>query len=151
MSDFDDERQRSREAILKRRAKLVAVAVAAGVAVPSCGGKSSGVCLSVSYDGGTSSGGELGKGGSRVCLSPPLGGTSFCLSIAAGTANGGTQVCLSLPYGGESSGGAPGAGGAGEGGAGEGGEGGSPPIFCLAPPFGGTAPIGGQGGGGGAD
>lgn len=155
MSNFDDERQRAREAILKRRAKLVAVAVAAGVAAPACGGKSSdSYCLS--YAGGTSPIGASGTGGSRVCLSPPLGGTSFCLSIAVGGSTGGTNVCLGMPYAGESFGGVSGAGGAAEGGANEGGAaeggagaGGNPPIFCLSPPFGGTAPIESDGGKGG--
>lgn len=151
MSQNDDERQRAREAILKRRAKLVAYAVAAGVAGPACSGKTS-VCLSVSL-GGSTSGGDASTGGSRLCLSPPLGGTSFCLSIAAGASYGGTNVCLGMPYGGESLGGAAGEGGANQGGAaggeagaaGEGGEGAQPPVFCLSPPF-----LGDGGNGGGA-
>jgi hypothetical protein len=146
MSDFDDERERARAAILKRRATLVAYAVAAGVAMPACGGKASGDSVGGDTTGGTKNMGGYGTSGSPVgCLQPPggyygggYGGVSVCLS-----------VCLGMPYAGEASvclaGGAPSfggdsgetPGGAGEGGAGEGGaagQGADPPVYCLAPP-----------------
>lgn len=152
MSDFDDERERARAAILKRRATLVAYAVAAGVAMPACGGKASGDPVGGDTTGGTKNMGGYGSTGSgpNVCLSAPggyygggYGGVSVCLS-----------VCLGMPYAGEAAvclaGGAPsfggdagetrggaGEGGAGEGGTGEGGaagQGANPPVYCLAPP-----------------
>lgn len=150
MSDFDDERARGREAILKRRAQLVAYAVAAGVAMPACGGKSS--CLSY-YVGGS------GNDGGRPTTA--TGGIGFCLSAPAGASFGGygaTSICLGMPYAGEDFGGTGGvAGAAGAppesgGAAGEGGAGGAPPIFCLSAPLGGAPAMendGGEGGGGG--
>lgn len=149
MSQFDDERERSRAAILKRRAKLVAYAVAAGIAMPACGGKSEG------EDGGggattggskTNQGGYGSTAGSVVCLHPAsgstygggaIGGSSICLS-----------VCLGMPYGGQTLGGRPSAGAPSDGGeagmageagqAGSVGQGGTPPSYCLVPP---AAPV----------
>lgn len=137
----DDERARERAVILKRRAQLIAYAVAAGVATASCSGRTSSVCLS--YRSTSGAGGmPVTTGGSGFCLSMPVSGT-------AGVSAGGTvSVCLEPPIVGGSP--DPGAGGAaaGEGGAagengvaGEGGSAGSSggsfagtPMICLAPP-----------------
>lgn len=139
----DDERARERAAILQRRAKLVAYAVAAGVASAACSGKTASVCLL--FQGG--SGGQPTSGGSGsggdYCLSPPLGGRAGsgpCLSPLAGTNFGGSTICLQPPL----EGGAPNLGGAGAGGepAAEGGatseggatgESGAGPSICLTP------------------
>jgi hypothetical protein len=155
MSEFDDERARGRAAILKRRAQLVAYAVAAGVAMPACGGKSS-YCLGIAVDGGRNSGGTPTSAGTYACLSAAgsqiggYGGTYACLSVA-GSGIGG-YVCLGMPYAGESFGGTGGqAGEASGGGQSEGGAGGEGPIFCLSAPLAGAPPIdtgGGESGGG---
>jgi hypothetical protein len=152
VSDFDDERERARAAILKRRAKLVAYAVAAGVAMPACGGKASGDPGGEDTTGGAKNLGGYGTSGS---------GPTYCLSAPGGRYGGGTggvsvclSVCLGMPYAGEGgivclSGGAPPFGGnAGEGGASEGGAAGSPPIYCLSAPLAGAPPVDGGAGNG---
>ena len=135
MSQFDDERERARAAILKRRAQLVAYAVAAGVSVPACSGR---YCLSVAPpNGGSSSGGSSSTAGNGATA-------GYCLSVTGGiggvrTTGGagglaGANVCLSMPYGGDSFGGEGGEGGA----LGNAGQAGEPPVYCLVPP---AAPV----------
>ena len=142
----DDERARERAAILQRRAKLVAYAVAAGVATAACSGRTT--CLVPASLGGSSgSGGKpVTTGGGGVCLSiggsPSTAGGPItpCLSPIAGTSFGGNTICLQPPL----EGGAPNPGAAGAGGepaeggatseAGATGEGGAPgPVICLTP------------------
>jgi hypothetical protein len=136
----DDERARERAAILQRRAKLVAYAVAAGVATTACSGKTASVCLL--FQGG--SGGQPTFGGGGVCLSIAPGGTGGAGPIAPCLSPivGGNSVCLQPPYpclSGAPNMGPGGAGGepAAEGGAtsegGETGEGGAGPSICLTP------------------
>jgi hypothetical protein len=136
----DDERERERQAILQRRAKLVAYAVAAGVATAACSGKTSSVCLSLPAMDGIA-GKPVTTGGSGVCLSISPAGTS-----GAAPTVGGYAICLEPPYpclSGAPSSGPGGAGGeaAVDGGAGgavgaEGGavgDGGFGPSICLTP------------------
>lgn len=73
----DEERTRERAAILKRRAQLVAYAVATGILTASCSGKTSAASADaaageggVSGEGGSHTGGSLG-GTPSVCLTPP--------------------------------------------------------------------------------
>jgi hypothetical protein len=132
----DDERARERAVILRRRAQLIAYAVAAGVATASCSGKTSSVCLSIRGTAGAG-GVPVTTGGRGYCLSMPLSGN-------AGVGSGGiVSVCLTPPIVGGSP--DPGAGGAaageggagGEGGTAPGGSGGSSagtPMICLTPP-----------------
>jgi hypothetical protein len=140
VSQFDDERERARAAILKRRAKLMAYAVAAGVTAPACSGR---YCLSVAEpSGGTSSGGANGAT-AGYCLSV-LGGTGGVGPTGGVGGLAGANVCLSMPYGGDSFGGEAGGdvgpgGAGGEGGAlGNAGQAGEPPVYCLTPP---AAPV----------
>ena len=102
---MDDESDRA--AILNRRAKLVAAALA-GLLGASCGDDT----------------GPGGTGGPQACLSPPYEGGQGGV--------GGPQPCLEPPIGGGGAGvGGAGEGGAGgAGGAGTGGTGGMP---CLTP------------------
>ena len=138
MSQFDDERPRARAAILKRRAQLVAYAVAAGVSVPACSGR---YCLSIQEpSGGSSSGGNASTAGNGATA-------GYCLSVAGTNTYGGIgggvaclSVCLGMPYGGESFGGEGGTEGGAGGAAGEAaaagsaGQAGEPPVYCLTPP-----------------
>jgi hypothetical protein len=131
MSQFDDERERARAAILKRRAQLVAYAVAAGVSVPACGGS---YCLSFADpNGGRSSGGSSSAAGNGATA-------GYCLSVAGTNTyggyggTGGGVACLSAPYGGESFGGEGGADGGAGAVAGNAGQAGEPPVYCLTPP-----------------
>jgi hypothetical protein len=150
VSQFDDERERARAAILKRRAKLMAYAVAAGVTAPACSGR---YCLSIAApNGGSSSGGSSNGGSSSGGGNGATAG--YCLSVLGGYGGvgptggvggiAGANVCLGMPYGGDSFGGEGGGdvgpGGAGsEGGAlGNAGQAGEPPVYCLTPP---AAPV----------
>lgn len=142
--ETDDQGDDARSIILRRRARFLALALAAAqTGATACGGKSSDVCLSY-YPGG--SGGRAGSSMGAVggyCLQPP-GGTYACLGVipagagpclSGGTGGGDTagagglevclSVCLSAPLGG--AGGAGGDGGADQGGAGGLG-------VCLTPP-----------------
>lgn len=130
MSEADDERQRERQAILQRRAQLIAYAVAAGVVTAACSGKR--YCLEYAV------GGEAGK-------PVTTGGTGYCLSIAEGGvgafSTGGepvvggatSDVAAGANAGGEAAGGEAGATGEGGTTAGSGGFGGIP-MICLSPP-----------------
>lgn len=125
----DDERARERAVILRRRAQLIAYAVAAGVATASCSGKTSSTSACLSFMGMSGAGGmPVTTGGRGYCLSMPVSGT-------AGVSAGGTvSVCL----GPNSVGGSPdpGAGGAAAGEGGGEGEGSFAGNFmiCLTPP-----------------
>jgi hypothetical protein len=139
MSQFDDERERARAAILKRRAQLVAYAVAAGVTVPACSGQ---YCLSPAFnEGGSSSGGATNIAGNGAtagyCLSVP-GGYGGVGSTGGVSGIAGANVCLGMPYGGDSFGGEGGGegepGGAGGEGLSNAGQAGEPPVYCLSPP-----------------
>jgi hypothetical protein len=114
MAQQKDERAVERDAILRRRAKLAACAVMAGVGLPEC----SSVCLSIAEPNrGGSSAIVAGAGGSETaCLSagaPGIdsagqGGQSFCLTIAetAGAAGeAGVSATAGAPTGGAASGG----------------------------------------------
>jgi hypothetical protein len=81
MAGSDDERETARAAILQRRSRLIAYAVAMGACAPACDG---GVCLSMAVPG------PGGDGGSEVA------GSSGCLSGAGGMYGGGAAYpCLS--------------------------------------------------------
>lgn len=149
----DDERARERAVILQRRAKLVAYAVAAGVATAACSGKTTCLTPILKGDGGTG-GTPVTSGGRGFCLTAPGGNWAMGGIVSAGSGGLG-QICLQPPLGGSttvpvagttsggetSEGGAAGEGGAtGEAGAagkagapGEGGVGGIPKV-CLVPP-----------------
>jgi hypothetical protein len=134
MSDTDDERARERAVILQRRAKLVAYAVAAGVATAACSGNTVS-CLSLPFMGGTA-GTPVTSGGRGFCLTAPMGGTvGFGGTVSAATGGSDVQICLQPPIGGATSDPVAGANSGGEpseGGAA--GEGGASPVFCLVPP-----------------
>lgn len=119
MAESDDDRELARAAILQRRSRLIAYAVAVGACAPACGG----VCLSPAAP---NSGGDGGVGAMYGCLSgaPPVsageGGVgdtgSFypCLSGAGPSAGGegGVPSGIIIPTAaGESAGGEGGAGG----------------------------------------
>ena len=120
MAKLDDDRQAERAAILRRRAQLAACAVAAGVALPHCSGRT---CLEPPFSGGAGGSAAAGAGGTTSgaggaavpCLSTggsisiggsAEGGQAFCLTIAdsagAGGADGGqagtggVAICLSV-------------------------------------------------------
>jgi hypothetical protein len=113
MAQQKDERAVERDAILRRRAKLAACAVMAGVGLPEC----SRVCLSIAEPNrGGSSAIVAGAGGSETaCLSagaPGIdsagqGGQSFCLTIAetAGAAGEAGAPTAGAPTGGAAAGG----------------------------------------------
>lgn len=83
----------SREAILSRRARFVAAALASAglvVGTADCGGQSTSDELPVTGGTGGASG---GGGGANPCLGMPAGGGSYpCL---AGAGGGGAYPCLS--------------------------------------------------------
>ncbi len=127
----------ARRVILARRARYVALAMAAtGVAVHACGGDMDserdnqgggeagvagmGMCLQPP-SGGYDSGGlgpclSIAPGGSAgmvPCLQPPMGGMRVCLGAGGSVGWGGMRVCLQAPMGGAMGGMMPYPGGSG--------------------------------------
>lgn len=94
----DDERIRSRNAILARRAKYFAAALAGATLTSSCGGKVEG-----DNEGGPEFFGCLSAGGSLYCLTAVGGVWGYCLSPPCEPqygcdpyGDGGASVCLSV-------------------------------------------------------
>jgi hypothetical protein len=112
MARHDDERERERAAILRRRGQLMACAMVAGVGLPHC---EPSYCLSVAVPDG---GGMPAHGGTPTHAGDANsgeGGQAFCLTIAE---PGGAPAGAGAP-----SAGAPSAAG---------GEGGGGPTVCLS-------------------
>lgn len=127
----DIDAEEARRIILARRARYVALALAAtGFATQACGGDSA---TNTSGTGGDGGGNGQETGGMTACLSVAIGGTGIGL--------GGMTACLQPPFGG-AGGTTISAGGSGDVVSGSGGSPGAGGMtVCLSPPL-----LGGMGG-----